>query len=203
MRRIGPTTLTIDVLSLTTGIDRPSYNIVPCFACGATYIYKGRRGDLNGRFCSMRCQGAFDAGFTPAADPPADTLTGWQVAAGGEIGTDYYAGLFKRTPIPMKRTADGFKIACAGCQKEFESKGLRCCSDACERRYRERQANLALMAEVGIEPTKKRPCAAPGCSSTIPKWRKGRQVSAATRFCSPACQKRAKRAMEQTPEPAQ
>jgi hypothetical protein len=173
----GPTTLTIDVLSLTTGIDRPSYNIVPCFACGATYIYKGRRGDLNGRFCSMRCQGAFDAGFTPAADPPADTL--------------------------MKRTPNGFKIACAGCQKEFESTGPRCCSDACERRYRERQANLALMAEVGIEPSKKRPCAAPGCSSTIPKWRKGRQVSAATRFCSPACQKRAKRAMEQTPEPAQ
>jgi len=119
----------------------------------------------------MRCQGAFDAGFTPAADPPADTL--------------------------MKRTADGFKIACAGCQKEFESTGPRCCSDACERRYRERQANIALMAEAGIEPTKKRRCAAPGCSSTIPKWRKGRAVSKSARFCSPACQKRAKRAMEQ------
>jgi hypothetical protein len=103
----------------------------------------------------------------------------------------------------MKRTADGFKIACADCQKEFESKGLRCCSDACERRYRERQANFALMAEVGIEPAKKRPCAAPGCSSTIPKWRKGRAVSKSARFCSPACQKRAKRATERSPEPAQ
>src|SRR5215472_4460004 len=88
----GPATLTIDVLSLTTGIDRPTYNIVPCFACGATFIYKGRRGDLNGRFCSLRCQTAYDGGFTS------------QSAAGGDIGT----------PIPMKRTADGFKIACAG-----------------------------------------------------------------------------------------
>jgi len=189
-------------IELTTGTDRPTYNIVPCFACGATFIYKGRRGELNGRFCSLRCQAAYDDGFTPAADPPTDTLTGWRVAAGGEIGGDYYANLLKRTPIPMKRTADGFKIACAGCQKEFESKGLRCCSDACERRYRERQANFALMAEVGIEPSKKRPCAAPGCSSTIPKWRKGRQVSAATRFCSRACSRRAKRATEQPPEPA-
>ena len=195
--------MTIDVLSLTTGIDRPSYNIVLCFACGATFIYKGPRGDLNGRFCSMRCQGAFDAGFTPAADPAADTLIGWRVAAGGEIGGEYYANLLKRTPIPMKRTADGFKIACAGCQKEFESLGLRCCSDACDRRYRERQANIALMAEVGIEPTKKRPCAAPGCSSTIPKWRKGRQVSAATRFCSRACSRRAKRATDRLPDPSQ
>jgi hypothetical protein len=37
--------LTIDVLSLTTGIDRPTYNIVPCFACGATFIYTGRPAD--------------------------------------------------------------------------------------------------------------------------------------------------------------
>jgi hypothetical protein len=168
--------VTIDVLP-----DRPTYNIVPCFACGATFIYKGRRGDLNGRFCSMRCQAAYDDGFTP------------QSAAGGEIGG----------PIPMKRTADGFKIACACCQKEFESKGLRCCSHACERRYRERQANIALMAEVGIEPARKRPCAAPGCSSTIPKWRKGRAVSKSARFCSRVCSRRAKRATEQPPEPAQ
>jgi hypothetical protein len=189
--------VTIDVLP-----DRPSYNIVPCFACGATYIYKGRRGDLNGRFCSLRCQAAYDDGFTaqPAEQP--DTLTGWRVAAGGEIGSDYYANLLKRTPIPMKRTAEGFKIACAGCLKEFESTGLRCCSDACERRYRERAANIALMAEVGIEPARKRPCAAPGCSSTIPKWRKGRAVSRSARFCSPTCQKRAKRATDQPPEAA-
>src|SRR5262249_15637601 len=151
-----------------TGIARPTYNIVPCFACGATYIYRGRRGDLNGRFCSMRCQGAYDAGFTPQSAEQPDTLIGWRVVAGGaDIGDDYNATLSNPPPIPMKRTADGFKIACAGCSKEFESKGLRCCSDKCESRYRERQANIALMAEVGIEPARKRPCAAPGCSSTI------------------------------------
>jgi hypothetical protein len=82
--------------AMTTGIDRPSYNIVPCFACGATFIYKGPRGDLNGRFCSMRCQAAYDEGFTaqPAEQP--DTLIGWRVAAGGEIGSDYYADLQTR-----------------------------------------------------------------------------------------------------------
>ena len=60
----GPATLTTDVLS-PTGTDRPTHNIVHCFASGATYIYKGRRGDLNGRFCSLRCQTAYDDGFTP------------------------------------------------------------------------------------------------------------------------------------------
>jgi hypothetical protein len=119
---------------------------VRCFACGATYLYKGRRGELNGRFCSVRCQGAYDARYTPLAEQSADTLAGWTDAAGG---ADYYAGVFGRTPIAMKRTPNGFKVACAGCQREFESLGQSCCSDKCERRYRERAANIALMAEVG------------------------------------------------------
>jgi hypothetical protein len=163
------------------------YNIVACFACGGTYIYKDRRGELNGRFCSLRCQSAFDDGYTPPADPP-DTLTGWKVLDSGidDIGADYYASLFGRTPIAMKRTPNGFKVACAGCQREFESLGQRCCSDKCERRYREREANIALMAEVGVEPSTKRRCAAPGCATIIPKLRKGRKVSSSTRFCSPA-----------------
>jgi hypothetical protein len=169
--------MSIDVIALVTGVERPQHNIVPCFACGATFIYRGRRGELNGRFCSMRCQAAYDGGFTPS-DPP-----------------DPFGG--------MKRTTDGCKIACAGCSKEFESLGLRCCSDACERRYRERRDVLALMAEVGAAPSTKRKCAAPECSSTIPKWRKGRKVPSSTRFCSPTCQKRAKRAVEQTPAPVE
>jgi hypothetical protein len=37
-----------------TKIDRN--DIVPCFSCGTAFVYKGRQGDLNGRFCSMRCQ---------------------------------------------------------------------------------------------------------------------------------------------------
>ncbi|MBR0692698.1 hypothetical protein [Bradyrhizobium lablabi] len=94
----------------------------------------------------------------------------------------------------MKATASGFKIHCAGCQKEFESLGLRCCSTSCERRYREREETRAIMSEAGMEPAVKRKCEA--CSNAIPKWRKGRRVSSATRFCSPSCADRARRATE-------
>jgi hypothetical protein len=124
--------MTIDVIALTTGIDRPQHNVVPCFACGATFIYRDRRGELNGRFCSTRYQAAYDAGYTPPGEQSTDTLAGWKIVAGGELGADYYACMLGRTPIAMKRTAPGFKIACAGCQKDRESLGLRCCSDACE-----------------------------------------------------------------------
>lgn len=177
-----------------TAEDQARHNIVPCFICSATFIYKGRQGDLNGRFCSMRCQDWFDAG-NPPPDDTRDALIGCRVIAGPpgiEIGSDYYAAIFKRQPIAMKRSTSGFKITCVGCGKEFESRGLRCCSDKCERRHRERQDNIALMAQVGIEPAVKRRCANPGCTNTIPKWRKGRAVSKATRFCSPTCARRAK-----------
>jgi hypothetical protein len=50
------------------------------------------------------------------------------------------------------------------------------------------------MAEVGIEVAPKKQCAAPGCSATIPKWRNGRKVSKAARFCSPKCAARARTA---------
>jgi hypothetical protein len=173
------------------------HNIVPCFACGYTYTYKGRSGELNGRLCSLKCQAWFDAGGAPYGAPDEISLVGWRVVAGPpgiETGTDYYATLFGRQPIAMKRTTAGFKIDCVGCQKEFESRGLRCCSDQCERRYRERQDNIALMAQAGMEPSVKRRCAGPGCEKTIPKWRNGRAVSKAMRYCSPACRRRAKKA---------
>jgi hypothetical protein len=41
------------------------------------------------------------------------------------------------------------RVACAYCRKDFDSSGLRCCSTDCERRYSERESNLATMAEVG------------------------------------------------------
>ena len=41
--------------------------IIPCMSCGHTFVYRGRRGDLNGRFCAMRCQEWFDAGNEPMA----------------------------------------------------------------------------------------------------------------------------------------
>jgi hypothetical protein len=92
----------------------------------------------------------------------------------------------------MKKTGDGCLIACAACCKQFNRSGLRCCSDDCERRYCERQRNLKIMAEVGIEAAAKKVCADPGCSAVIPKWRKGRKVSSSTRFCSPKCARKAR-----------
>jgi hypothetical protein len=83
------------------------------------------------------------------------------------------------------RIAAGYRIRCAHCRKEFESRGLKCCSVECERRYREAHDNRAVMAEVGIEPSAKRRCEA--CGGIIPKWRNGRHVSKVVRFCSDRC----------------
>jgi len=92
----------------------------------------------------------------------------------------------------LARKPSAMSIVCLGCRKEFYSRGLRCCSPDCERRYRERQDNLAVMAEVGMKPTAKRRCRT--CGARIPKWRKGRKVSSATRFCSRKCARRPKTA---------
>jgi hypothetical protein len=115
------------------------------------------------RFCSERCREWFDAG-----NPSYEQQEEWA-----------------RKPSAMS-------IVCGGCHKEFYSKRLRCCSVECERRYRDRQDNLATMAEVGMEAAPKRQCANPKCENTIPKWRKGRMVRSDQRFCSPKCAKRAK-----------
>jgi hypothetical protein len=167
------------IASLTAAIladrDRPStqHNIIPCFVCGHTFVYRGRRDDasgtdrsLNGRFCSIRCQDWFDAGSS--ALPSADI--------------DY----------SMKRGSSGFYIDCAHCRMEFESLGLQCSSIECERSLRERQDNLTVMAEAGIEPKAKRQCLQ--CGTVIPHWRKGRRVSKSVRFCSEKCSKRVRRA---------
>ena len=140
------------------------HNIVPCFVCSHTFVYKGRRGDRNGRCCSMRCQDWCDAGNPVAVT---DSIN-----------------------YGMKRGSKGFYIDCAHCRKEFESLGLRCCTTECERAHREREENLVIMAQAGIEPTAKRKCEGPGCNAIISKWHKGRKVGRNKRFCSPKCQQR-------------
>jgi hypothetical protein len=153
--------------------NRPTtqHNIVPCFVCGHTFVYRGRRGELNGRFCSLRCQDWYDAGNEPIGE---EIVYRW------------------RDSTPMRNGTKGFYINCAHCRKEFESLGLRCCSNDCERSLKERQDNLTVMAEAGIEPKAKRQC--DQCGTVIPQWRKGRRVSKAVRFCSEKCSKRARRA---------
>jgi len=61
--------------------------------------------------------------------------------------------------------------------------GCVCCSTECERRLCEHDENIALMAEVGMEPKAKPKCSVPGCDNPIPKWRNGRRVSQRARFC--------------------
>jgi hypothetical protein len=135
-----------------------------CFMCGIGMIDRGSR------FCSHRCRLYYDSG-----------------APG-------YAQDYARQPkikYGMSMGPHGFYRRCAHCQYEFESNGLRCCSTECERRCGEREANLAVMREIGIEPSRKRLCAE--CGAAIPKWRNGRRVSRATRFCSDRCSRKARR----------
>lgn len=134
--------------------NRPTthHNIVACFSCGRSFPYRGRQGELNGRFCSMRCQDWYDAGNPSYDQQQQPIIYRW------------------RDGRPMRAGRQGFFIDCANCKKEFESKGLRCCSTECEKAYRRREENLAIMAKVGMEAETKRKCAGPGCEATIPKW---------------------------------
>lgn len=137
---------------------------LPCFMCGRRMLYRG------GRFCCERCRDFYDAGNNP-----------------GDLQTEiaYRWGDLQ----PMQLGAAGFLIACAHCRKEFDSKGLRCCSTECERAYCEQQDNLAVLAAVGIEPATKRKCE--HCDAPIPTWRNGRRVSGKVKFCSRKCRQQA------------
>jgi hypothetical protein len=172
-------------------------NVVACWSCGTSSVYRGRQGELNGNFCSMRCQEWFDAGNPPIRNTDNYDLTGWPVIAGPpevKIGGDYYTEVFGRPPMPMRPGRDGFYIACGHCWKDFESTGRRCCSSECERAFKERRDNLAVMAEAGIEPSAKRTCQQ--CGAVIPKWRGGKRVPSNKRFCSSKCAQKARRAGE-------
>lgn len=149
--------------------------VVPaCFVCGVRRTLRFRR------FCSERCRDAYDGGY-PGHEQD------WLRPAMAPIYRDS-AG------HRMWSTATGFLIRCAGCQKEFDSKGLKYCSPDCGRRDRERQGNLAVMAEVGVEPKAKRLCQAPGCGATIPQWTKGKRTRSSQRFCSSKCASRVRAA---------
>jgi len=142
--------------------DEPGTPADRCFNCGGVL---GMRRD--GRFCTPRCRAGYDAGIDARPSRP---IYRWI------NGTSMRAG------------SSGFYIRCAGCDREFESKGLRCCSIECERRRGERQQNLAIMAEVGLEPAEKRRCLQ--CDTVIPKWTKGKRTPRTKRFCSDKCRKR-------------
>lgn len=141
-------------------------DIGACFMCARGMIYRGSR------FCSDRCRDYYDTG-APGCEQ------NWRQP---DIAYTYRDGR------PMAKGVHGFKINCAHCHKESDSRGLRWCSVECERGYRERQTNIAILAEVGAEVKEKRRCAE--CERNIPTWRNGRRVSAALRYCSPKCRQK-------------
>jgi hypothetical protein len=137
-----------------------------CFACDRSFI------NGYGPFCSENCRDAFDEGF-PAYQPVAVRYT-W----------------LDGRPMPI--SGDGFLIACRGCGKDFSSRGLRCCTPDCERKFLERQEVVAIMAEAGMERAVKRKCEV--CGADIPRYTgigKARRLVSARRItCSPKCTKK-------------
>ena len=149
--------------------------IADCFACGRHY-------SRGGRFCSKLCRSAFDAGYpaTSGQTAPWRTLDGKRYRVWGTI-TDKDLHL---------ATVNLHEIECRGCRGTFISKGLRCCSPDCERKFREREDIAAVMADAGMERSTKRKCEV--CPNTIPKWLPGgKLVPSSRRFCSPKCRQKA------------
>lgn len=160
---------------------------MPCFKCGKLFRYRGPRGDNSGRFCSDHCRVEYDHPRAFSFDP--FRVTKWKVVAGGDPG--YLVS------TPMTRiAAGGWRVACRGCGKPFQSSGLAYCKPTCRKVSNERAEAVALMAEVGMDAPVKRRCQAPGCTDPIPMWRNGRAVSKKTRYCKPACGQRARKAAE-------
>jgi hypothetical protein len=174
---------------------RPDYEAPTCFACGRLSHPKPPSGDDSTRFCSTTCREAFGAGFPPYSkhgkfDP--FKVTGWKVIAGGDPG---YLVKAPMTMVPAKKCDEHwqgrFRIQCRGCGDQFESLGRAFHSAECRRAYEAGVDAAALMAQVGMDAPTKRMCEARGCSHPIPKWRKGRKVSAKARYCSPKCKQKA------------
>jgi hypothetical protein len=110
--------------------------LFPASSAGNTFVYKGRCGDLNGRFCSMRCQDWYDTGNQPIVSsnffdvqlPDRRAVVG---PPGTAIGVSYYGERLDRRPansdqgghVKMRQSSDGFMIPCANCRREFDSIG--------------------------------------------------------------------------------
>jgi hypothetical protein len=138
-----------------------------CFLCKRAFT-PGKGFGLNGRFCSPLCLDAYDAGYIHREPKP---------------------------PYDFPVRGDGFLFNCRNCQKPFVSKGLRCCSTECERKYRDKEDIAKTLAEIGeAPPTAKRQCE--HCGNPLPRYvGTGKKRKQSTkRFCSPRCQQAAKKA---------
>jgi hypothetical protein len=166
-----------------------------CFQCRRLFTPRPDTDDP--RFCWGGCREAFHNGFPPYDPDQVKKLTQvpftagskFRVVAGpGFTSFDPFKGSKQLSRGIKRRGSTGWVIECFGCGAEFDSKGSRCCSAECERRYRERRENEQLMAEAGMDKPLKRRCAQ--CGGNIPTWRNGRRVQERVRFCSQKCQRR-------------
>jgi hypothetical protein len=170
-----------------------------CFACGRSMLHRPTDGDDNSRFCSIRCQEAYYVVGLPPHEAVAEQFKKLSqlpftassnlrvvASAPGLTSFDPFKGSKQLSRGIRRRGSSGWVIECFGCAAEFDSRGSRCCSAECERRYREHRENEQLMAEASMERSTKRKCE--HCGRNLPVWRNGRRVSKATRFCSDRCQ---------------
>jgi hypothetical protein len=128
-----------------------------CFLCGRGFIYRRATDDNSGRFCGARCRELYDQ---------------------GQRASTYHA----RQQFQMRMGKTGFWIDCP-CGSAFESKGWKYCSVGCQRQAHQQAETASVLAEVAMEAPTKRRCQKPGCSRAIPRWRHGRRVSSAAKFC--------------------
>jgi hypothetical protein len=144
-------------------------DLTRCFVCARTFS-AGKGTGTNGRFCSRLCVEAHDSGYVHHHDGD-----GYQFPARG----------------------DGFLIDCRSCRRPFVSKGLRCCSEACERQMKEQATIAAVMAEVGAEPTGYVHRKCQQCGQNIPRYvgvgKARKETKKTARFCSKRCADKARR----------
>jgi predicted nucleic acid-binding Zn ribbon protein len=136
------------------------------------------------RFCSDQCRDHFDA-------------------TGRRFEPYRAVDHLIRVPVSAKILEQGPRgayILCAGCGQKFESLGWSYCSKTCRDKLRRRESIAAAKGPIEAGDTR-RTCEAPGCGQRIPRWRKGRAVSAATKYCSSKCGQRARKSIHGTGGP--
>ena len=151
--------------------------IAQCFRCGRGFVYRRpvNRED-SGRFCTSLCRAAYDL-HVPVGAPP----------------IHYINGSGQRMVV----ADSGFKMRCRGCGSSFTSLGLRCCSAACDKIYRDTQEAARTASEIGHTARQARACET--CGTRIPRYTKtGKATAAKVRWCSVKCRRMARGS--QTPD---
>jgi hypothetical protein len=174
-----------------------SGKLIPCFQCAKAFAYPGPHGDDSGRFCSGACRIEYDCPGASSFD--SFKITCWRKVAGGDPG---YLVATPMQRVPGRKHKDrpaicgGWRAPCRGCCKPFESFGWAYCSQDCKHASRQREVNEVDMAAAGIERPTKRKCLE--CGDSIPRWRNGRAVSKAIKYCSDKCAARARRKVKRS-----